>query len=681
MRNFFLMATLALLTTACHTTNEEKAPITKPDISIESGRLTPEALWAMGRINSVHPDEQSGRVAYTVSYYSVEENRSTSWIRVCEVKDNEAVRQEGELIGHSPAWHNGELCYINGDGQVVIGDKVLAGFDKDIEGFLLSPKGDKIILIAQVKTIASTADKHPDLPLASGRIVDDLMYKHWDEWTETAPHPFLCELKSSIGKLEVVNCIDLLEGTPYESPMKPFGGVEQLAWSPDGKQIAYTCRKKYGLDYAISTNSDIYLYDLATGTHTNLTEGNMGYDTNPIYSPDGQWIAWQSMERDGYESDENRLMIQHLQTGERRFLTQGMETNVDSYYWKDNNSLVFSAVWHATAMLYEVNLQGERTCLTTGQYDYVPGGNIGNTYYCQRHSMREANEIFAFEAKGEVRQLTHENENIYSQIEMGTVVPRWQKTTDGKQMLTWIIYPPHFDPSKKYPTLLYCEGGPQSPVSQFWSFRWNFMMMAANDYIIVAPNRRGLPGFGNEWNEQISGDYGGQCMKDYLSAIDEFVASEPYVNKERLGCVGASFGGFSVYWLAGHHDKRFKAFIAHDGIFNMEMQYLETEEKWFANWDMGGAYWDKSNKTAQRTFANSPHLFVDKWDTPILCIHGEKDYRILANQGMAAFDAAKMRGVEAQLLIFPDENHWVLKPQNGILWQRTFFAWLDKYLK
>ena len=681
MRNFFLMATLALLTTACHTTNEEKAPITKPDISIESGRLTPEALWAMGRINSVHPDEQSGRVAYTVSYYSVEENRSTSWIRVCEVKDNEAVRQEGELIGHSPAWHNGELCYINGDGQVVIGDKVLAGFDKDIEGFLLSPKGDKIILIAQVKTIASTADKHPDLPLASGRIVDDLMYKHWDEWTETAPHPFLCELKSSIGKLEIVNYIDLLEGTPYESPMKPFGGVEQLAWSPDGKQIAYTCRKKFGLDYAISTNSDIYLYDLATGTHTNLTEGNMGYDTNPSYSPDGQWIAWQSMERDGYESDENRLMIQHLQTGERRFLTQGMETNVDSYYWKDNNSLVFSAVWHATAMLYEVNLQGERTCLTTGQYDYVPGGNIGNTYYCLRHSMREANEIFAFEAKGEVRQLTHENENIYSQIEMGTVVPRWQKTTDGKQMLTWIIYPPHFDPSKKYPTLLYCEGGPQSPVSQFWSFRWNFMMMAANDYIIVAPNRRGLPGFGNEWNEQISGDYGGQCMKDYLSAIDEFVASEPYVDKDRLGCVGASFGGFSVYWLAGHHDKRFKAFIAHDGIFNMEMQYLETEEKWFANWDMGGAYWDKSNKTAQRTFANSPHLFVDKWDTPILCIHGEKDYRILANQGMAAFDAAKMRGVEAQLLIFPDENHWVLKPQNGILWQRTFFAWLDKYLK
>lgn len=691
------MATLALLATACQPKEDAtKAPITKPEITIEGGRLTPEALWAMGRINSVHPDEQSGRIAYTVSYYSVEENRSTSWIRMCKERSKQ-LEVFDEFVGHSPAWHNGQLCYINKDRQVVIGKKILTGFNMDIEGFLLSPQGDKIILIAQVKTVTSTEDKYPDLPLASGRVVDDLMYKHWDEWTETAPHPFLCEFKEGVAtpesgskKLEISNCIDLLEGTPYESPMKPFGGVEQLAWSPDGKQIAYTCRKKSGLEYAISTNSDIYLYDLETGTHTNLTEGNGGYDTNPSYSPDGQWIAWQSMERDGYESDENRLMIQHLQTGEKRFLTHGMETNVDSYYWKDNNSLVFSAVWHGCSMLYEVNIEGSKvTQLTKGQYDYVPGGNRGRCYYCLRHSMREANEIYRIFsadnqwpiAEEDIVQLTHENDNIYSQIEMGTVVPRWQKTTDGKQMLTWIIYPPHFDPSKKYPTLLYCEGGPQSPVSQFWSFRWNFMMMAANDYIIVAPNRRGLPGFGNEWNEQISGDYGGQCMKDYLSAIDEFVASESYVDKDRLGCVGASFGGFSVYWLAGHHDKRFKAFIAHDGIFNMEMQYLETEEKWFANWDMGGAYWDKNNKIAQRTFANSPHLFVDKWDAPILCIHGEKDYRILANQSMAAFDAAKMRGVEAQLLIFPDENHWVLKPQNGILWQRTFFSWLDKYLK
>ena len=689
MRKIIFMATLALLATACQPNKDgDKTPITKPQITIEGGRFTPEALWAMGRINSVLPNESTGQIAYTVSYYSVKENRSTSWIRIAKEEDGKLVTIN-EFVGYEPSWIGDKIAYIKA-GKLYLPKKqspianlhtCLEGFDKDIEGYLLSPQGDKIILIAQVKTVASTEDKYPDLPLASGRVVNDLMYKHWDEWTETAPHPFLCKLKNVKGKTIVTDCIDLLEGTPYESPMKPFGGVEQLAWSPDGKTIAYTCRKKSGLDYAVSTNSDIYLYDLATGTHTNLTEGNGGYDTNPSYSPDGQWIAWQSMERDGYESDENRLMICHLTTGERRFLTQGMETNVDAYYWKDNNTLVFSAVWHATSMLYQVNLQGQRQCLTTGQYDYVPGGNIGNTYYCLRHSMREANEIFRFQTGEEPQQISHENENIYSQITMGTVVPRWQKTTDGKEMLTWIIYPPHFDPSKKYPTLLYCEGGPQSPVSQFWSFRWNFMMMAANDYIIVAPNRRGLPGFGNEWNEQISGDYGGQCMKDYLAAIDEFVASESYVDKDRLGCVGASFGGFSVYWLAGHHNKRFKAFIAHDGIFNMEMQYLETEEKWFANWDMGGAYWDKDNPIAQRTFANSPHLFVDKWDAPILCIHGEKDYRILANQSMAAFDAAKMRGVEAQLLIFPDENHWVLQPQNGILWQRTFFEWLDRWLK
>ncbi len=687
----FSMALMALVGASCQKAEEEKAPITKPQITIEGGRLTPEGLWAMGRIGSVKSDIETGLLAYTVSYYSVEENRSTTWIRICNPFENMQVVDE--FVGSEPAWfgNSGCLAYMKG-GQLYFrrdGEEVKVEGAEDIEGFLLSPMRDKIILVKQVKTVPTTADKYPDLPLATGHMHEDLMYKHWDEWTETAPQPFVYELQTEyygegerMKSAKLGEGFNILEGTAFECPMKPFGGMEQLAWNPNNEEIAYTCRKKTGLDYAISTNSDIYLFDIRTRAHKNITSDNKGYDTNPSYSPDGKWIAWQSMERDGYESDENRLMAMNMETGEKRFLSRAMDTNVDEYKWLDDTSLVFTACKQATIQLYSVTLDGWTSKLTEGQHDLGLGDVADYQAYILGHSMRQANEIYHLDIRkeGALEQLTHENDNIYDQIERSTVVPRWQKTTDGKDMLTWIIYPPHFDPAKKYPTILYCEGGPQSPVSQFWSFRWNFMMMSAGDYIIVAPNRRGLPGFGKEWNEEISGDYGGQCMKDYFTAIDEF-CTEPYVDKDHLGCVGASFGGFSVYWIAGHHDGRFKAFIAHDGIFNLEMQYLETEEKWFANWDMGGAYWDKDNKIAQRTFENSPHRFVDKWDTPILCIHGEKDYRILANQAMAAFDAAKMRGVPAELLIFPDENHWVLKPQNGILWQREFRGWLDRWLK
>lgn len=684
---YIIFMAAVLICTSCVNNNGENAkkPISKPEITIEGGRMTPEALWAMGRIGSVVRNSETGLLAYTVSYYSVEENRSTTWIRICQHGDTLKVLDE--FVGSEPAWLgiDNAMVYLRG-GKIYIrqeGKDIEVTNSADIEGFLVSPKQDKIVVIKQVKTIPSTADKYADLPLASGHIHEDLMYKHWDEWTSTAPQPFVCNLEierdgSSITRASISEGINILEGTAYESPMKPFGGVEQLAWNPNNEEIAYTCRKKTGIDYAISTNSDIYLYDIRTRTHKNITEENKGYDTNPSYSPDGSQIAWLSMERDGYESDENRLMVLDIETGTQTFLTKGLDTNVDAFYWQDDQTIIFNAVWHGTEQLYTLTLDAQPTwrTITEGQYDHEPIDSDAEGFYFLRHSMREANEIY-YSKNGEVTQLTYENENIYKQIERSTVVPRWQKTSDGKDMLTWIIYPPHFDPNKKYATILYCEGGPQSPVSQFWSFRWNFMMMSAGDYIIVAPNRRGLPGFGKAWNEQISGDYGGQCMRDYFSAIDEF-CNEPYVDKERLGCVGASFGGYSVYWIAGHHEGRFKAFIAHDGIFNMEMQYLETEEKWFANWDMGGAYWEKDNAIAQRTFANSPHKFVDKWDTPILCIHGEKDYRILANQAMAAFDAAKMRGVPAQLLIFPDENHWVLQPQNGILWQRTFREWLDR---
>ena len=704
MKKFFIMAAIALAAAGCSTSSQTyEKPIGPTPVAVlresEYGDdyLPPEARWAMGRIGGADIHPTTGHIIYSVTYYSVKENRSNSELFVLPAGATEPIQLtfDNKYQGTAHWMSETEISYIStesGSAQVwkmaltIDGNNAKAGkavqltdYEGGIDDYAFSPDFKKLLFVSQVKTVEQTADVYPDLDKASGHFHNDLMYKHWDEWTETAPHPFVAEFD---GK-QISHIKDLLEGEKYESPMKPFGGIEQLAWSPDGKYIAYTCRKKTGLDYAVSTNSDIYLCDRQSGETRNLTEGMMGYDINPAFSPDGSMIAWQSMERDGYESDQNRLMVMTLANGEKSFVSQAFESSVDQFIWLNNSELAFAGVWHALAHIYTVNLKGEIKERTQGQYDFsICGLSADNQLLCKRHSMREPDDLYMLNLNSdELTQLTRVNNDILSNLTMGEVVPRWQTTTDGKQMLTWIIYPPHFDPNKKYPTLLYCEGGPQSPVSQFWSYRWNFMMMAANNYIIVAPNRRGLPGFGNEWNEAISGDYGGQCMRDYLTAIDEFVAAEPYVDKEHLGCVGASFGGFSVYWLAGHHDKRFKAFIAHDGIFNMEMQYLETEEKWFANWDMGGAYWDKNNPIAQRTFENSPHRFVDKWDTPILCIHGEKDYRILANQAMAAFDAAKMRGIEAELLIFPDENHWVLKPQNGILWQRRFYNWLDRWLK
>ena len=694
-----IMAT-SLLLGACNPATDvnvketgDKNLIGKSDIRIKDGRMTPEALWAMGRIGGMNVSPDGKRVVYTVAYYSVPENKSNREVFVMNAdgSDNKQITKTG-FAENEAVWIKGGtkiafLCNESGSSQLWemnpdgTDRKRLSDYDKDIEGFAFSPDEKKVLFISQVKTVNSTADKYPDLDKATGVIITDLMYKHWDEWVTTVPHPFVADFDGE----SISNPVDVMEGELFESPMKPFGGIEQLAWNTTSDKIAYTSRKKTGKEYAISTNSDIYVYDLNTKQTTNITEENKGYDTNPTYSPDGKSIAWLSMERDGYEADQNRLMVMNLETGEKTFVSKDFDSNVDSYCWSaDCERIYFTGVWHGESQVYQIDLaNGNKiTPLTEGMYDYASVALLGDKLIAQRHSMSMGDEIYSIDLTGDhtVTQLTFENKHIYDQLTMGKVEERWMKTTDGKQMLTWVIYPPQFDPNKKYPTLLFCEGGPQSPVSQFWSYRWNFQIMAANDYIIVAPNRRGLPGFGLEWNEAVSGDYGGQCMKDYFTAIDE-VAKEPYVNKDRLGCVGASLGAFSVYWLAGHHDKRFKAFIAHDGIFNMEMQYLETEEMWFANWDMGGAYWEKQNATAQRTFANSPHKFVDKWDTPILCIHGEKDYRILANQGMAAFNAAVLRGVPAELLIYPDENHWVLKPQNGVLWQRTFFEWLDMWLK
>lgn len=677
--------------------NTDKPVIGKQEIRIKNKKLTPEALWAMGRIGSSSVSPDGKQIAYTVSYYSVKENKSHTVIYVMNADGTNNL-----LLTHTadsevePTWIKGgskiafltaasgsmQIWEMNPDGSE---RKQLSSYEGGIEGFKFSPDESKVLFISQVKYGQRTSDIYPDLDKASGKVINELMYKHWDEWVEGIPHPFVASFDGN----QVGTATDILKDEPYESPMKPFGGIEQLAWSNDSKQIAYTCRKKTGLEYSVSTDSDIYLYNTETGETRNLckedaTDKNLGYDTNPKFSPDGKSIAWQSMERDGYESDRNRLCVMDLKSGEKTYVTEAFQSGVDDYCWApDGKTLYFVGVWHATSMVHSTNLKGEVKQLTDGMYDYTSVAMLNNKQLLtKRHSLSEADELFTVDLKKKnaVTRITKENDQIFSQLQMGKVEARWTMTVDGKDMLSWVVYPANFNPNKKYPTLLFCQGGPQSPVSQFWSYRWNLQLMAANDYIIIAPNRRGLPGFGMEWLEDISTNYGGHCMDDYLSAIDD-IAKEPYVDKDRLGCVGASFGGYSVYWLAGHHNKRFKAFIAHDGFFNMEQQYLETEELWFTNWDLGGAYWEKNNPAVQRSYANSPHLFVDKWDTPILCIHGEKDFRILASQGMAAFNAAKLRGVPAQLLIFPDENHWVLKPQNGILWQRTFFAWLDKWLK
>ena len=681
---------IAVAASSCNP-KEDSTVIGKQNPKIENGRMTPEVLWSFGRVAGTQVSPDGTKVLYSVSYYSIPENKGNSEIFVMNVdgSDKKQITKTATREAAAKWMKDGEhIAFLSSEsGTMQLWTMKTDGSDRkqiskcegDINDFAFSPDESKLLFIADVKYGERTVDKYPDLPKASGLIVKDLMYKHWDEWVQTVPHPFIADFKD--GKIE--NEKDILKGEPFECPMKPFGGIEQLTWSPDGKTIAYTCRKKTGREYALSTNSDIYFYNLETGKTENKTEGMMGYDKNPVFSPDGKWLAWESMERDGYEADKNRLFLMNVQTGEKTDLSVNFDQNAEALSWSaDSKSIYFTSCWHAVTEIYRADIAEKKiTQLTKGVHDYNFVAPAKDKLIGVFHSMSKPDEIYSIDPKtGKETELSFENKDILAKLEMGKVEERWIETTDHKQMLVWVVYPPHFDKTKKYPTLLFCEGGPQSTVSQFWSYRWNFQLMAANDYIIVAPNRRGLPGFGKEWLEQISGDYGGQNMLDYFSAIDA-LAKEPFVNKDKLGCVGASYGGFSVYWLAGHHQKRFKAFLAHDGMFNLPQQYLETEEMWFVNWDLGGPYWDKANAIAQKSYANSPHLFVDKWDTPILVIHGEKDYRILASQGMAAFNAAVLRGVPAEMLIFPDENHWVLKPQNGILWQRTYYEWLDKWLK
>lgn len=616
-----------------------------------NGLMTPELLWKLGRVTGLGISKDGKYVAYSVN--------TPDW------EANKGIRKS-------------YIIPVGGGSSVQISNPDSLLVDKNI-----SPDGKYVLSNKEVKIKnVSGKDYYPELAKSNVQIYDNLNNRHWDTWEDGSyDHVFL----SAIGKTEEAK--DLMPGEPYDSPTKPFGGDEDYIWRPDGKAVVYVSKKKYGKDYAVSTNSDLYEFDLQSGSTKNLTESNKGYDVNPSFSSTGK-LAWLQMKRDGYESDKQDL-VASAGMGWVNLTAQRDDIHVEGFRWSDDGrNLFFWAPINGTLQLFEVDYVGLTKKLPTirqitkGDFD-VNGivGQSGNKLIVSRTDMNHAAELYSVDINdGTMTQLTHVNDAIYNSIGMVKTERRWVTTTDNKKMLVWVIYPPDFDPNKKYPTLLYCQGGPQSPLTQFYSFRWNFQLMASQGYIVVAPNRRGMPGHGTKWNEEISKDHGGQAMKDYLSAIDN-VSNEKFVDKNRLGCVGASYGGYSVYMLAGIHNNRFKSFIAHDGIFDMRSMYGTTEEMWFVNWDWGGAYWDKKNAAAQKSYTQyNPINYVDKWNTPIMVVQGGKDYRVPIEQGLQAFQAAQLRGIKSKLLYLPEENHWVLSAQNALVWQREFYKWLGETL-
>ncbi len=612
--------------------------------------MSPELLWKLGRISPLGISKDDKNIIYKVSTPSVEENKSNS--KYYSVP-------------------------INGGTVMEISDYKSLLTDKNV-----SPDGKYTVYNEEVKIDkVHGKDFYPNLDKSNAQIYNGLDYRHWDSWNEGKfNHVFYkSNDEKSVG-------IDIMKGENFDAPQKPFGGDEDYIWSPDSKSILYVCKKKAGTAYAISTNTDIYEYHIETGITENKTEGNLGYDTAPTFSPTGN-LTWLQMKRDGYEADKNDIVVSFK--GITINLTANWDGSVESYIWsKDGKKVYFQAAVDGTLQLFVVDFPGltkkmpEVIQVTNGDFD-VSGlvGIVGDKIFVTRTDMNHAAELYSYDLKKKVwNQLSNVNTATYSTLALSKTERRYVTTTDGKKMLVWVILPPNFDASKKYPTLLYCQGGPQSPLTQFYSFRWNFQLMAANGYIVVAPNRRGMYGHGVEWNEQISKDWGGQVMKDYLSAIDD-VAKENYVDKARLGCVGASYGGYSAFYLAGIHNNRFKTFIAHDGVFNTQSMFGTTEEVFFNNWDFGGAYWEKDNKAAQKAYTEfNPANHVDKWNAPILIIQGGIDFRVPIGQSQEAFQAAQLRGIKSRFLYFPDENHWVLKPQNAQVWQKEFYKWLKETL-
>lgn len=659
-------------------------------------RMTPELLWKLGRVNPelLTPD---GNVFFTVTKYNISQNAGHADRFVIPLAGGDPRQLPDSLSkgsglqvlpdGKLGYTENGQWWEMNADGSA---SRQITHSAAPMDNIRISPHGRYILFSRNVKLRnVYGKDYYPGLTKSNVQIYTNLMYRHWSDWEDGEFSHVFYATYDSTGKMGVP--VDIMKGEVFDCPQQPFGGPEDFIWSPDGQSILYVCKKKYGKDYAVSTNTDIYQYNLNSGETTNLTADRKGYDTQPTFSPDGKRLAWCSMKTDGYESDKNDLVVMDAENKYTLNLTSAWDGTVSNFQWSnDGSSIYFTAPVKGTIQVFEVkvpvNLMARMnpiiSQLTDGQFDIDNiVGQQGDTLLLSRQDMNHATELFTYTIGSDsMKALTHVNESVYDQLSMGKIEGRWVKTTDNKKELVWVIYPPNFDSTKKYPALLYCQGGPQSEVSQFYSFRWNFQLMAAHDYIIVAPNRRGLPGFGVKWNEAISKDWGGQPMNDYFSAIDS-ISNLPFVDKQRLGCVGASYGGYSVYMLAGIHQNRFKTFIAHDGLFDLKSWYGTTEELWFANWDIGGPYWDKGNKAAQRSYEKfNPSNFVDKWNTPIMIIQGGIDYRVPVEQGLEAFQAAQLHGIKSKLLYFPEENHWVLHPQNAIVWQKEFFKWLQETL-
>jgi dipeptidyl aminopeptidase/acylaminoacyl peptidase len=683
----FVFIAFALLgLNACKTEPKEAAKAAVIDVSLTDaekagGVLTPEILWKYGRIGSIVLSPDGSTVLYTVTNYDLPTEARTTNIYAVPSKGGSPVQLTSDG-GSAPQWieQGKKIAYLKG-GKIMImnpdgsGKSEISGLD-DFEILSFSPAGDKVYFTRRVK-LDQTANEKYGLDKARVRIIDDLMYRHWDSWSDYSySHLFVASFNGSAISSER----DLMEGKRYETPDSPWFDEADISWSPDGKYIAYSSKKLTGKAYTLSTNTDIYLYDVTSGEEKNITEGNMGYDKVPSFSPDGTMIAWSSMEEDGYESDLERLFVYNIETGEKKWVSEGWDYNIGNLQWNGNGSIWFTSPYRGTQPVFNISLaDGKITRVTEGDFDMGPLALQNGILVCGVMSMARPTEVAHVDMiTGEFSMITDVNGHIYENIKMGKSEERYVKTQDGKDLQSWIIYPPDFDPAKKYPTLLYCKGGPQGPLGQGWSYRWNYQMMAANGYIVVAVNRRGNSGFGSYWREQISGDYGGKNMQDYLDAIDA-MAKEPFVDKDRLGAVGASYGGYSVFYLAGIHNKRFKAFVSHCGVYNTIAEYGSTEEYWYPNKDYNGAPWDKPQPEGYNKF--SPNTLVDKWDTPILIITGSNDFRIPYSQSLEAFNSAQLRGVPSRLLFFENESHWVTKPQNSVIWQKEFFRFLDTYLK